>query len=609
MRQVFFREVISRRGHAGGARAALVAALALLALTAAVFAPVPTYEFVDFDDPEFVVENPHVAGGLTRNNVAAAFTHAYDAAGGPVTWLSHLLDVELFGMTPGPAHVVNVVLHATNVVLLLILLWRLTGALAPSTFAAALFAVHPLHVESVAWISERKDVLSTTFWLLSTIAYVAYVRRGGWARYGLTAALLVLGLLSKPVVAVVPFTWLLLDLWPLARMPWPATWSRWRSLVLEKLPFVGLSLVAMLFVVAAQRDIGAISSIALLPWTFRAANALVSYTTYLWKTVWPADLAVFYPYPSEVPWLSAGLGGLVLLVLSALAWRNRRRHPYVAVGWCWYLGTLVPMLGLVQVGSHARADRFTYVPLIGIFIALAWSVAAFARVTPRRRTLTVAASLAVVVGCAIVARAQLETWRTSETLWQQARLATGANFRAEAGLAEVARRRGDLDGAIAHYQEAVRLAPDAAEFQVNLGLLLVDRHRFAEAATAFQRAIALRPADAESHNNLGAMLARQGRFVDAASTFRRALVLAPSYGLARRNLGLALAAGGDIDGGIREVLDALKLSPKEAQWHYEVGVMFAGVGQTASATGHLREALRLAPQHVAARDALANLAK
>jgi Tfp pilus assembly protein PilF len=580
-----------------------VAALAVLAVTAWVFAPVRHHEFVDFDDPTFIVENPHVAGGLTSDNIRWAFAHAYDATGGPLTWLSHMLDVELFGMTPGPHHVFNVVLHVTNALLLLLLLWRLTRRVAPSALVAALFAVHPLHVESVAWVSERKDVLSTLFWFLATIAYVGYARRGGLRRYLVVAVLLVLGLLSKPVVALAPFTWLLLDYW-LERSGKPA-----QALVVEKLWFFVLGVAAMAWTLLAQREIGAVTSTASLSLASRAANAGVSYVTYLWKTVWPTDLAVFYPYPTAIPLWTVAAAAAILIALSLLAWRTARHHPYIAIGWCWYVLTLVPMIGFVQVGSHARADRFTYVPLVGIFIAISWGLVAFARHSGVRRAVVAGTAIAAVVACAVVARAQVETWRTSETLWQQARAATGANFRAEAGLAEAARRRGDPDAAIAHYQEAVRLAPDAAEFHVNLGLLLVERNRVPEAAAAFQRAVDLRPADAESHNNLGAMLARQGRFADAVAQYRRALDVSPSYPLARRNLGLALAAAGDPGGGIREVLEALKLSPGEAQWHYEVGIMLANTGQIPDAVTHLQEAVRIAPQHGGARAALAALGK
>ena len=593
-----------------------IAAAALVVLVIAVFAPVRHHEFVDFDDPTFVVENPHVAGGLTGANVRWAFgKDAYAATGGPLTWLSHQLDVELFGMTPGPHHVVNVILHAVNAVLLLLLLWRVTGLVGPSVFAAALFAVHPLHVESVAWVSERKDVLSTTFFLLATMAYVSYARRGGVARYVAIVPLFVAGLLAKPVVALAPFTWLLLDFWILRRPAQPkpraprAFGGGWRLLIMEKLPFVALGVAAMALTVAAQRDIGAVTSTAALAWPHRVANALVSYGAYLWKTVWPTDLAVFYPYPAQIPAATVVLAAMLMVAISFLAWRTRRTRPYIIVGWCWYVGTLVPMIGLVQVGSHARADRFTYVPLIGIFVAIAWALAEFAGASRVRQRIATVSAIAAVVACAVAARAQLATWQTSETLWTQARTATGSNFRAEAGLAEVARRRGDPDVAIARYQDAVRLAPDAAEFQVNLALLLVERNRIPEAAAAFQRAVDLRPADAESHNNLGAMLARLGRMRDAADRYRRALEISPQYALARRNLGLALAAGGDVTAGIRECLDALRLSPNEGQWHYEVGVMLARVGQTDAAVAHLRDAIRIAPQHAAAREALASLGK
>jgi Flp pilus assembly protein TadD len=467
--------------------------------------------------------------------------------------------------------------------------------------------VHPLHVESVAWVSERKDVLSTLFWFLATIAYVGYARRGGLRRYLVVAVLLVLGLLSKPVVALAPFTWLLLDFWVLKR-PAEPTPRAWRAFG-EGWPFFALGIAAMAWTLSAQREIGAVTSTASLSLASRAANAVVSYVTYLWKTIWPTDLAVFYPYPIAIPLWTVAAAAAILIALSLLAWRAARPHPYIALGWWWYVVTLLPMIGLVQVGSHARADRFTYVPLVGIFIAIAWGLAAFARHAGVRRAVASGGAIAAVLACAVVARAQVETWRTSETLWQQARAATGANFRAEAGLAEVARRRGDSDSAIAHYQDAVRLAPDAAEFHVNLGLLLVERNRVTEAAAVFQRAVDLRPADAESHNNLGAMLARQGRIADAIAHYRRALDVSPSYPLARRNLGLALAAAGDPGGGIREVLEALKLSPGEAQWHYEVGIMLANTGQIPDAVTHLQEAVRIAPQHGGARAALAALGK
>jgi Flp pilus assembly protein TadD len=584
---------------------ALTAASAtIVLLVAVVFAPVRHHEFVDYDDHEFVVQNPHVAAGLTAASIRWAFENPYPATGGTFTWLSHMLDVELFGMTPGPHHVVNLVLHAANAVLLLVLLWRMTGDVAPSALVAALFAVHPLHVESVAWVSERKDVLSTACWLLATLAYVSYTRRGGALRYAGAGALFVLGLMAKPVVAVAPFTWLLLDVWPLRRVPADRIWKRWRGPVVEKLPFVGLGIVAMALTLSAQREIGAVTQGASLDWWFRIANAAVSYVTYLWKTVWPTDLAVFYPYPAHIPAWSAAGAAIVLAVLSVVAWRTWSSRPHLAVGWWWYVGTLVPMIGLVQVGSHARADRFTYVPLIGIFVAAAWSVTTFAGATRVRRRVVAGAAVVVVAACAVAARAQVATWRSSETLWLQARAATGANFRAEAGLAEAARRRGDLDSAIAHYQEAVRLAPDAADFHVNLGLLLTERSRVSEAAAAFERAVVLRPNDAALHNNLGAMRARESRMREAADHYRRALAISPSYALARRNLGLALAADGDVAGGIRECLEALRLSPAEAQWHYEVGVMLATVGRREEAIAHWRDAVRLAPAHAAALAAL-----
>ena len=588
----------------------LLAIAGVVLLTLVVFWPVGHFDFVDYDDPWFVVEHPVVGRGLSLANVAWAFSpaNAYVGTGGPLTWLSHMLDVELFGLRPGPHHLVSVALHALNSALLLLLLWRMTGSVGRSACVAAFFAVHPLHVESVAWIAERKDVLSTTFWMLATLAYVAYVRKPGAARYAAVFALLTLGLLAKPALATLPFTLLLLDAWPLGRAP--LQWSeraRWRPLVLEKVPLLVPAVAVMVLTVGAQGEIGAISGSAVVPWTMRLSNAIVSYSTYLAKTLWPADLAVFYPYPPSIPVWQLAVGVTVLAGCSVLAWRGAMTRPFLTVGWFWYIGTLVPMIGLVQVGSHAMADRFTYVPLIGVFIAIVWGVAELAESRRVARPLVTAIAGVAILAASVASRAQISTWRDSESLWTQAMDATTGNFRAHAGLAEVAAGRGDRPQAIAHYKEALRLAPDAADWHVNLALLLGEQNQHADAAASFRRALAIRPNDPESLNNLGAMLATLGQTGDAVAHYRRALDLRPEYALARRNLGLAYAASGDLAGGVRECLEALRLSPNDAQWHYEVAVMLLRLDRTAEAVAHLRDAVRLAPGHQAAADLLSQL--
>ena len=588
----------------------LVPTALLVALVIVVYEPVRHHEFVTFDDYDFVVDNPNVTAGLTADSVRWSFAHAYDAAGGPLTWLSHMLDVEIFGMAPAGHHLQSVVLHAVNTVLLLLVLWQMTGSILRSAFVAALFALHPIHVESVAWVSERKDVLSGTFWLLTMWAYVRYVRRPGVFGYGVVVLTLAMGLLAKPMVATLPVVLLLLDVWPLERVTWSRSdIAQWKTMVVEKLPLVALSVGFLIWTVIAQRGIGAVVALDALPFSTRLANASTSLVIYIVKIVWPSGLAVFYPYPRDVslwqPLASAGL----LVAMSWHAWRLASRKPYFLVGWLWYLLTLIPVIGLVQVGSHARADRFTYLPAIGLFLIAAWGGLELLSKVSRSQRVAPAVGLIVVIIYSLGARAQVGYWQTSEALWTRALAVTSDNYRAHAGIAEVRSRQSRTDEAIAHYVEAVRLAPDEPEWHVNLGLLFVQKGEIAKAAAAFERAIRLRPEDAETHNNLGAMLARQSRTSEAIAAYKRAIEIKPQYALARRNLGLALATQGNVSAGIEACLEAIRQSPNEVAWHYEVAVMLISQKRLAEAIVHLNDTLRLDPAHQGARQALAALKK
>jgi tetratricopeptide (TPR) repeat protein len=588
----------------------LFVSIALVVLVGAVYAPVRHHEFVTFDDYDFIVDNAHVAAGLTADSVRWSFAHAYDAAGGPLTWLSHMLDAELFGMAPGRHHLQSVILHALNSVLLLLVLWQMTGSTWRSAFVAALFAVHPMHVESVAWVSERKDVLAATFWLITMWAYVHYARKPGPLRYGMVALALTMGLLAKPMVATLPLVLLLLDVWPLKRV----TLSRsdradWRRVIIEKIPLLALAAGFLAWTLVAQRGIGAVATLEALPFPARLANASMSVVMYIDKLVWPSGLAVFYPYPRETPiwWPLAGAG--LVIAASILVWRSATRTPQMLIGWLWYLVTLIPVIGLVQVGSHAMADRFTYLPAIGLFLIAAWGGPELLSRVFRSQRIAPAAGLVVVIVFAIAARAQVGYWQTSETLWSRALAVTENNFRAHAGMAEVRSRQNRVDEAIAHYTEAVRLAPDEAEWHVNLGLLLVRNKEFARAAESFERAVRLRPGDAESYNNLGAMLARLNRTTEAIAAYTRALDIRPQYALARRNLGLALAAQGNVPAGIAACLEAIRQSPDEPGWHYEVAVMLVSQRRVEEAIAHLGDTLRLDASHEGAQQMLAALKK
>jgi len=392
----------------------LFLSIGLAGLVAAVYAPVRHYEFVTFDDYAFIVDNPQVTAGLTTESVRWAFAHAYDAAGGPLTWLSHMLDVAIFGMAPGSHHLQSVLLHAVNTVLVLLVLAGMTGAIWRSAFVAALFAVHPLHVESVAWISERKDVLAAMFWLLTMWAYVRYVRRPDLLRYGVVALMLTLGLLAKPMVGTLPVILLLLDVWPLERgKPQRPGRADWRALVIEKIPLLAIAAGFLTWTLVAQRGIGAVVSLEALSLPARLANALTSLLAYIQKLIWPSGLAVFYPFPRDPSiWLPMA-GASLLLGVSLLAWRLRVGRAHVLVGWLWYVVTLIPVIGLVQVGSHAMADRFTYLPAIGLFLIVAWEGPELLSKVFRSRHVSVAAGLALVLAFAVVARRQVGYWQTS----------------------------------------------------------------------------------------------------------------------------------------------------------------------------------------------------
>ncbi len=534
-------------------------ALCLFAGALALYLPVRGHGFIAYDDGLYVAENPHVASGWSARGVRWAFTSAsYADNWHPLTWLSHMLDVELFGLDPGPHHLVNACLHALNAVLLFVALRALTREVWPSALVAALFAVHPLRVESVAWIAERKDLLAGTFWMLALLAYARYARAPSPARYSRVALAFALGLMAKPATVTLPFVLLLLDVWPLGRLQTripslapthPGTapgetrgpGSGFRIL-LEKLPLVALAVGASALTLVAQRAGGAISSA--LPFGERCANALESYWVYLRQAVYPGGLAVFYPHPAIVEpgrsRLIAGLAaGLALAIATALAWRARSRAPWVLVGWLWFLGTLVPMIGLVQVGMQAHADRYTYLPSIGVGIALVWGAAAWVRARPRLLSFAALGAVVVVLVLAFASRRALASWRDSITLFEHALAATEANWVAHNNLGLALGGEGRVDEALPHFEEAARIFPGFFEAHLNAGKAHYRIAQDAEpgparaelelAREAYERAVSLRPAHAEARFDLGVVLANLGALEQAGAELDRALTLDPGY--------------------------------------------------------------------------------
>jgi tetratricopeptide (TPR) repeat protein len=569
----------------------LVLTVAVLAL----FGRAGNFDFTNYDDPEYVTGNPMVQAGLTWQGVGWAFTNGSAGMWHPLTWLSHMLDCQVFGLNPAASHWLNALLHLGNTLLVFLLLKRLTGAQERSALVAALFALHPLRVESVAWVAERKGLLSASFWLLTLWAYLRYTERRTWRRY-LTALLVFLcGLMAKPVVVTLPFVLLLLDYWPLNRVRLgsvavapgraaglgkgreSATPISLAEAIREKLPFFALSLAVSVGTFLASRAIeGALSA---LPLSARLANAVVSYARYLGTTVVPVDLAVLYPHPGswEVPAIFGATLLLGVLSLGALAFLGSR--PYLAVGWFWFLGTLVPAIGLVQAGTQAMADRFTYLPHIGLFMACVWGVADLTLGLPRRRGVLLATSAVALLACAGLSRVQLQHWQNSLTLFAHAVSVTRDNPVARYNLgqalsvqAQALADRGRLSEATAlwraslpHYEEAIRLRPGYADAENNWGLTLVRLGDPTAATNHFFAALRREPKNAAFHFNLALALASLGQTSPALEHFQTALTLAPEHTAVRFQLALLLTTLGRQQEALREYRELLRLAPNEPE--------------------------------------------
>ena len=577
----------------------------LALLTAAVYYPVGGHTFLNYDDHVYVTDNAQVRNGLSLPSVIWAFTNTSTGNWHPLAWVSHLLDVQLFGMRAGAHHLVGAALHIANVLLLFCILHALTGALWPSALVAALFAVHPLHVESVAWVAERKDVLSTCLWGLTVLAYVRYVRDRRKALYATMLGMFTLALMAKPMVVTLPGVLLLLDYWPLGRLTFGGAGAARQvrrttlvGLLIEKAPLLALAAAASAAALVAQSGIGAVASTATYSLPERISNIATSYIAYIGKALWPVNLAVYYPRASVPVWMALGAVALVAL-FTTLALIVAGRRPYLAVGWFWYLGTLVPVIGLVRVGEQALADRYTYIPLVGLFIALAWSGA---DVAPGRRFRTAALAVigaAPVVALALTARVQLGYWRDSVSLFEHCRDVTRGNWLALQSLGEALQEKGETDQAVGLYLEALRLKPDIPEVHTNLGDILASRGRYAEAIRHYAAALSIAPRW-ETHNNFGLALVSLGRGAEAANQFAAAVRMAPPSPEPLLNLGLAVMTGqpGDAEQYYRR---ALAMDPASVRGHFNLGALLARAGRSAEAIEQFRETLRLDPGNAAAR--------
>ncbi len=538
----------------------------LVAITLAAFWPVQKHGFLRYDDDTYVFENVHVNTGLTLANIrwALVSTHAYNWH--PVTWLSHMLDAQIYGLDPGGHHRTSLLLHLLNVLLLYLVLWRITGFAWRSGFVAALFSVHPLHVESVAWVAERKDLLSTFFMLLTVWAYARFTERPGSRRYLPVILFYALGLMSKPMLITLPLVLLLLDHWPFARLRL-GNRSIWK-LAAEKLPLFFLAAASGVVTIIAQRSEGAIITLSVCPLHIRIENALVAYIVYIEKMLWPADLASPYPYPSAgLPAWQIGGAALILALVTYLSVRTAAKRPYLAVGWMWYLITLVPVIGLVQVGGQAMADRYTYIPLIGLFLILAWGVADLPgwKTAQRKkqapgpallRSAAMGFACVAVVALAVRARAQAGYWHDGISLFTHALAVTSNNYLAHNGLGVAYDDAGDPKSAIQEYRKALAIAPDFALSHYSLGRALVEEAKIDEAIAEFRQAASLAPDYARTYANLAYALARTGKMDEAIQAFREAIRLDPHFGEAHYNLAVDLYIQGQYAEAWKEVYRA-----------------------------------------------------
>ncbi len=585
--------------------------LALALATFAVYAQVVGHQFINLDDDVYLTDNRIVARGLTLSGVAWAFSTFHAANWHPLTWLSHMLDVQLFGLNAGAHLLVNALLHVASTGLLYWFLRRATGARWPSMLVAGLFALHPLHVESVAWAAERKDTLAAFFGLLALVAYRRYTVEKSGARFALVALWLGCGLMSKPMLVTWPFVFLLLDFWPLRRFTWHTESGDRRSLreawplLREKVPLFALVAASMLITFFAQARGGAVRALAEASLASRVANALVSYAKYFFATFWPVDLAVYYPFPvgGHPVWQIIG-SGLLLAILTTVAVLAASRRPWFLVGWLWFLGTLVPVIGLVQVGGQAMADRYHYLPSIGLFLALIFGLAEVATSIRKARPALALAGAAGILLCGFLTARQVALWRDSVTLFTHTLAVTPANLLIEYNLGHALARQQKYDAALVHFRKALAIQPDFMDALINTGMTLTDARRAAEAIPYYQRALALQPGSAKAHTQLALAYVQEDRKAEALEEFQRALALAPQEAEAHSNLGLMLARQNDLPAAIHHLNEAVRLDPESAEAHNNLGLFLLAAGRAQESIPHFTTALRLRPSLTVAQDNL-----
>jgi protein O-mannosyl-transferase len=588
--------------------------------TLAIYGQVYNYDFINLDDNLYVYENSSVQKGLTLGSIINSFTSTLKTAQWiPVTWLSFMFEHELFGLNPGINHLTNVFFHATNAVLLFVFFRIITGSLWRSAFVAALFALHPLRVESVAWITERKDVLSLFFMLLALCMYALYVKRPSYRNYFFVFLFFVLGLMAKPMIVTFPCILLLLDYWPLRRFDFSGTTADKNSkspnikrtkninIVLEKIPLFLLSAVFSIINIIAARKGSAFVTLDLLPMHQRIQEAVLSYSLYIGKMVIPRNLVVFYPPRENIQLWEVLCAGLFVVTVTVLVLRFWRRFPYYTIGWLWYLGTLFPVVGIFQDGSQSMADRFTYLPLIGLFVMIAWGVSD-TTMNWRHRTegLSIVMVLILMVYGSITWK-QVQHWKNSSTLFSYTLAVSPDNYIAHQNLGLYLEDHGNIKEALSHFEDALKIFPEYTEAQNSLGALLAMTGKYDEAMARYEEALRIKPNYYEVHNNIGVLLAGEGKTNEALAHYHEALKLNPNSEKVHNNIGILFYNNGNLDEAMKHYNVALKLNPNLSETHYNIGIILEGKGKIDEAYSHFSDALKIKPDFPEAHYFLGNI--
>jgi tetratricopeptide (TPR) repeat protein len=572
--------------------------LVLAAITFAVYWQVHNFEFTNYDDDKYVYDNVHISSGLTPSNIAWVFTHAHVGNWHPLTGLSHILDCQLFDLKAGRHHMVNLLFHIANTLLLLTVLRRMTGKIWQSAFVAALFAIHPLHVESVAWISERKDVLSTLFWILTIWAYFRYTEKHSTGWYTLAIVLFAFGLMAKPMPVTLPFVLLLLDYWPLNRFELKSG-EHLRRCIQEKIPFFILSTVSSVITFTVQKNSGVVSEIEVLPLATRAANAVISYGKYIEKMFWPANLAAFYPYPdNQLQTWRVFAAAVLLIVITICVVRLATRHRYLPVGWFWFLGTLVPVIGIVQVGSQAMADRYTYVPLIGLFIIAAWGLPELFKSWRYRKIALASAALAILSALAICAWVQTSHWKNTISLFEHALKVTDRNYTAYIQLGNAYYAAGETEQAISAYGKAIEKNAGDSWAYYNRGNVYAGEDQYDRAIIDYSQAIERNPSDADFYQARGTAYYGKGETDMALADYNKAIELDGEDAETYYDRGTVyLQAEKQFDLAIADYSKAIEINPKFADIYCNRGVAYYSKGEIDLAISDYNKAIEINPEY------------